>query len=171
MRTTGIHATMKAAMERSRQAVEKQAAQRKMPKRKALRIDTDRVQTLDDHATFTGDPVHDLNQLATATLKAVAVEKAKRKPRANLASNAASEHRSYDASFYCVLIFDDAGQNHAFVDAVKAKAHIDGDGNIFLDGRRVADGLGIVLPEPAYQLKNPEHIRVKAASTKKASHL
>ena len=171
MRNTDIRAKLAAAMDQNRQTIRKQAAQRQMPQRKALRIDTDHVERLDDYAEFTGDPVHNLNELIVATGKAISAEKAKRKPKASLASNAASEQRSYDASFYCTLIFNDSGQNQAFIEALKAKTHLDGDGNIFLDGRRVADGLGTVLPEPAYQLKNPEHIKVKAASTKKASHL
>ena len=150
-----------------RQNIQDGIARAKMPKRKPLKIETESVDDPLAAANFTGDPVHDLNEVIAATGRAIDAEKAKRAPHAKLKSNASSEKRSYDADFYCVLIFDTHEQNEAFVNAIKAKAHYEA-GNLFLDGRKVADGLGIVLPEPEYKLKDTARIGVKNASTKKA---
>lgn len=60
--------------------------------------------------------------------------------------------RQADASYYTVLVFDDAGQCTAFLNALVAKAMIPRGGDLFIDGRILAQSMGIELPAPAYPM-------------------
>jgi hypothetical protein len=56
-----------------------------------------------------------------------------------------------DSSYYCCLVFDDGDQCSAFIKALDLGIH----GDMFLDGRAVAQKLGIVLPESKMLLVAP----------------
>lgn len=80
------------------------------------------------------------------------VVKEERAKHAGLQNQAANEARAYDTGFYCVLVFDAKNQCDAFVQALKARVHFSMRGDLFLDGRRIADYLGIKIPDPDYSL-------------------
>jgi hypothetical protein len=67
--------------------------------------------------------------------------------------------------FYTVLVFDTGRQCQAFIDFINVKAHITEHGDLFLDGRHIAQALGCDL-EPEYELKL-QRTAVKQAMTKK----
>lgn len=71
------------------------------------------------------------------------------KARANVK---ATRQRQADASFYVVLAFDTGGQCNAFVDYLVGATIIPDSGDLFLDGRHLAEHLGIVLPAPEYPM-------------------
>lgn len=52
-----------------------------------------------------------------------------------------------DADFYCVLVFDSRDQKKAFLAGVRKKYALRFPGDIYLDGRLLADALGIEIPE------------------------
>lgn len=52
-----------------------------------------------------------------------------------------------DADFYCVLVFDSRDQKKAFLAGVRKKYALRFPGDIYLDGRLLADALGIQIPE------------------------
>lgn len=79
----------------------------------------------------------------------------------------ASEAQAWsDAKFYTVLVFDAGNQCQAFIDFIQARAHLSESGDLFLDGRAVADAIGCELPEPSYKLK-PRKSGAKRTITKK----
>jgi hypothetical protein len=52
-----------------------------------------------------------------------------------------------DADFYCVLVFDSRDQKKAFLAGMRKKYALHFPGDIYLDGRLLADALGIEIPE------------------------
>jgi len=60
--------------------------------------------------------------------------------------------RQADVGYYTVLVFDTRGQCQAFVDWLVAKHIIGRDGDLFIDGRHVAEALGVKLPPPEYEM-------------------
>lgn len=60
--------------------------------------------------------------------------------------------RQADAGYYCVLVFDTRGQCQAFIDHLTRNFIVGREGDLFLDGRYVAEGLGIPLPSPEYTM-------------------
>lgn len=60
--------------------------------------------------------------------------------------------RQADAGYYTVLVFDDSGQCSAFIDALVARHLIPRGGDLFIDGRLLAQSMGIELPPPAYEM-------------------
>ena len=51
-----------------------------------------------------------------------------------------------------MLVFDTGDQCQAFIDALAAKPHVSLEGDLFLDGRAVADAFGVPAPDPEYEL-------------------
>ena len=60
--------------------------------------------------------------------------------------------RQADAGYYTVLVFDTSGQCSAFLDALVKKAMIPQGGDLFIDGRILAQSMGIELPAPEYEM-------------------
>ncbi len=130
---------------------------------------------------FTGDTIEDLNLAVRATCTEAAAEagaalaapvdpeKAARiagqKRRAEQTKQVWK--RTTDRQFYFVTVFDAGNQARAFLDALKLAGHLTQDGDRFIDGRALADSLGIAIPEPEYpmtvNLKEPKASRTKRA--------
>jgi hypothetical protein len=114
------------------------------------------------------DPIDKLNGLVRATGKAIVRE------RSGAVSNARHEQQAAkvraDAKFYTVLVFDTGNQCQAFIDYIQVKAHLTHWGDLFLDGRAIADALGCKLPDPEYELK-PQRRGVSAPTTKRLARV
>jgi len=82
--------------------------------------------------------VGDAGAQATVAMSATLAALKKRREDEN-----ASRALTTDGAFYCVLIFDTRDQKMAWL---KAKG-LDQEGDIFVDGRKVADVDGIAIPE------------------------
>ncbi len=79
---------------------------------------------------------------AVVVLKAS--EKAIRDARAN---EQAIMQLTQDADFYFVSVFDSRDQKKAFLAGVRAKYGVGFPGDIYIDGRLLADALGIEIPD------------------------
>jgi len=110
------------------------------------------------------DPLEKLNDLVGVTGKAIV------RRRSRGASNARHEQQAAkaraDAKFYTVLVFDTGDQCQAFIDYIQVAAHLTDWGDLFLDGRAIADALSCELPDPEYELK-PQRRGVSAPITKR----
>jgi hypothetical protein len=124
---------------------------------------------------FSEDPLGELNDLIKHT--GAAIKKARAKFAAEAKKKVSEEdqhvrhqHRDIkawtDVKFYTVVVFDAGNQCTAFIDALKVKCHLSAHQDLFLDGRDIADALGIELPLPDYQLKS-HRTDVKKALTKR----
>ena len=69
-----------------------------------------------------------------------------------LKAESASTDRMLDTGYYCVVVFDTMKQCDAFIGALKVKRHITDLHNLFLDGRDVANAVGIEIPPAEYEL-------------------
>jgi hypothetical protein len=82
-----------------------------------------------------------------------------------LKGEAASTAKMMDAGYYCVVVFDTVGQCDAFIEALKLKIDMSKLGDLFLDGRDLADAFGIAIPEPEYKLTLKPYSRNDKANT------
>lgn len=145
---------------------------------------------------FTGENVTDLNLAVAATVQAAAAEvrdapepvqasgtgpvvpEARVPHDPELAAKIAGQQRraaqtkqvwkrTTDRQFYFVCVFDAGNQARAFLESLKLAGHLTQDGDRFIDGRALADSLGIKIPEPEYpmtvNLKEPKASRTKRA--------
>jgi len=116
---------------------------------------------------FSEDPIEELNDLVRHTGEAIQEEKKKVALADQHVRHQNTDVKAWsDAKFFTVLVFDTGKQCTAFIDALKVKCHLSMEGDLFLDGRHIADALGIELPPPEYQLKKHK-TEVKKAMTKK----
>lgn len=131
-------------------------------------------------AKFTGAAINDLNAAISAIGDAVRAETVEAPEpidpavAAKKAEFAAREQRvravwqrTTDKSYYFTVVFDAGNQARAFIDALKLQGKLMQSGDLYLDGRALADALGIALPEPNYplvaNLKEPKNSRAKRA--------
>ena len=99
------------------------------------------------------DPIEALNDLVRHVGAAIKKRKVKVAAKKRVHRQHQDTKAWSDAKFYTVLVFDTGNQCQAFIDAIKATAHMNVEGDLFLDGRHIANAFGIALPEPEYQLK------------------
>ena len=133
---------------------------------------------------FSGDPIDDLNTAVRAIGEHIAADTGPATPetgtaepvdpvqaakvagnKRRAAATAAVWKRTTDRSFYFCVVFDSGGQAKAFLDALRLQGKLMQDGDLFIDGRNLADALGIKIPDPEYpmtvNLKEPKNSRTK----------
>lgn len=132
--------------------------------------------------TFTGDPINDLNAAIAGVGDAVRAEtvdapdplvidpaEAAKKAQFKAREQRVREVwlRTTDRSYYFSVVFDAGNQARAFLDALRVEGKLMQSGDLYIDGRALADALGIQLPEPNYplaaNLKEPKNSRAKRA--------
>ena len=84
----------------------------------------------------------DAGAQATVAMSATLAALKKRREDEN-----ASRALTTDGAFYCNLIFDTREQKVAFLTAFEQRFSCRFEGDIFIDGRIMADALGIAIPE------------------------
>lgn len=60
--------------------------------------------------------------------------------------------RQADAGYYTVICFDTAGQCQAWIDYLVRQKLIPSGGDLFVDGRILAESMGCKLPAPEYEM-------------------
>lgn len=144
-----------AARERMKQSRERMQARNELRRRERRLGELDSLAPGEDDV----ETVEGMDGLNAAVAK---VDKAKRKNKLsgeelekwqkNRARVKEIRERQADASYYCVLVFDTGGQCNAFINNLMARHVVGRDGDMFLDGRHVAEVFGIPLPPPEYTM-------------------
>jgi hypothetical protein len=150
-KATGAGAPARPNFAEAREKLAQQKAAHKRPPLRPTAVKGDPI------AGLKIDERRPLEAMEKAVLATHDKMKEARSTHSALASEQKSTARAMDTGYYVCLVFDAGNQCDAFIKALKARVYLSEPGDMFLDGRQIADAMGIDIPAPEYSLIQKKH--------------